>query len=160
MGSGKSTLGKPIARAMEYDFIDLDHYIEEQESMTIPEIFAQKGEKKFRELENYYLCKVSTLDNTVISTGGGTPCFSGNMEVMNRTGTTVYLCQEPETLAARLRTARVKRPLIEGKSPEELIQYIRTTLAQREQYYNQASITVANPTRDAERIINFLKIEK
>lgn len=160
MGSGKSTLGKPIARALNYNFIDLDSYIEQKESLSVAEIFAQKGEKIFRELENYYLCQVSQLDDVVISTGGGTPCFSGNMELMKRSGQTIYLQHEPRTLASRLINAKTKRPLIEGKTPEELIRYIESTLAEREQYYNQAQIVVANPDRDATRIINFLKIEK
>lgn len=160
MGCGKSTLGKPIARAMEYDFVDLDNYIEEQQGMSIPEIFAQKGEKIFRELENHYLCEISERDNIVISTGGGTPCFNGNMEIMNRSGTTIYLCQDVDILVSRLRNARVKRPLIDGKTDSELRTYIVETLGKREEYYRQAAITVANPSRDASRIINFLKIDK
>lgn len=160
MGCGKSTLGKPIARAMEYDFVDLDYYIEEQQGMSIPEIFAQKGEKIFRELENHYLCEISERDNIVISTGGGTPCFNGNMEIMNRNGTTIYLCQDVDILVSRLRNARVKRPLIDGKTDSELRTYIIETLGKREEYYRRAAITVANPSRDASRIINFLKIDK
>lgn len=160
MGCGKSTLGKPIARAMEYDFVDLDNYIEEQQGMSIPEIFAQKGEKIFRELENHYLCEISERDNIVISTGGGTPCFNGNMEIMNRIGTTIYLCQDVDILVSRLRNARVKRPLIDGKTDSELRTYIVETLGKREEYYRRAAITVANPSRDASRIINFLKIDK
>lgn len=160
MGCGKSTLGKPIARAMEYDFVDLDNYIEEQTGMSIPEIFAQKGEKIFRELENHYLCEISERDNIVISTGGGTPCFNGNMEIMNRSGTTIYLCQDVDILVSRLRNARVKRPLIDGKTDSELRTYIVETLGKREEYYRRAAITVANPSRDASRIINFLKIDK
>lgn len=160
MGCGKSTLGKPIARAMEYDFVDLDNYIEEQQGMSIPEIFAQKGEKIFRELENHYLCEISERDNIVISTGGGTPCFNGNMEIMNRSGTTIYLCQDVDILVSRLRNARVKRPLIDGKTDSELRTYIVETLGKREEYYRRAAITVANPSRDASRIINFLKIDK
>lgn len=160
MGSGKSTLGRPIARAMDCQFIDLDHYIEEQEKMTISEIFAQKGETYFRDRENHYLCQVSQLDNMVISTGGGTPCFGDNMEFMRSCGTTIYLKHEPRTLASRLSNAKVKRPLIANKSPQELMEFIEQTLAQREIYYNKASIIVADPDRDAKRIINILKLEK
>lgn len=160
MGSGKSTLGKPIARALGCDFVDLDHYIEKSEGMTISEIFAQKGEAAFRALENHYLCQLSELDNVVVSTGGGTPCFNSNMELMNRMGQTVYLKQEPKTLANRLIYSKNKRPLIEGKTPEQLLEYIRTTLAVREQFYNQASVVVDNPDRDAKRIIDILTLNR
>lgn len=160
MGSGKTTLGKPIARAMECDFVDLDHYIEKAEGMTVSEIFAEKGEKEFRRLENYYLCQIAELENIVISTGGGTPCFSSNMEFMNRVGQTIYLKQDPTTLANRLRCSKNKRPLIEGKTPQQLLEYIQSTLAVREQVYNQASVIVENPDRDAKRVINILKLNR
>lgn len=158
MGSGKSTLGRPVARAMGYDFVDLDHYIEQQEGATISQIFESGGEANFRALEHRYLRELVGRDNVVISTGGGAPCFNDNMTLMKASGTTIYLKQEPELLASRLENAKVRRPLLEGKNHDELLHYIRQTLAQREEYYEQASIVVANPSRDAQRIINILKV--
>lgn len=157
MGCGKSTLGKPLAREFGYRFIDLDGYIEEQEARSIPDIFATDGERAFRTLENYYLCQLEQLDDVVISTGGGTPCFNDNMSLMKRSGQTVYLKQEPRTLASRLINARVKRPLIEGKSYDELLSYIERSLAERDRYYIQASVIIANPDRDASRLLNILR---
>lgn len=158
MGSGKSTLGRPIAQAMSCEFVDLDHYIEQQQGQTIPQIFAQEGgQDQFRLLEREALEQLSERDNLVISTGGGTPCFHDNMAFMKSSGITVYLKQEPELLAHRLLHARVPRPLIQGKTPQELLAFIKESLAERELYYLQASIIVADADRSAQRVINILK---
>lgn len=157
MGSGKSTIGRPLASRLNCKFIDLDLLIQESEGRTIQEIFAEvDGEAHFRELEAHYL-RQCTGDNIVVSTGGGTPCFNGNMDYMNRAGRTVYLKHEPETLTSRLINAKTPRPLIRGKSESELLQYVQTTLACREKTYNKATIIIANPTRDIGRIVSILQ---
>ena len=91
MGAGKTTLGKAFARKMNVPFVDLDWYIEERFHKTVGELFTERGETGFRELERNMLHEVAEFENVVISTGGGAPCFFDNMEFMNRVGKTVFL---------------------------------------------------------------------
>ena len=139
MGSGKSTIGKKLAKKLAVDFIDLDKYIEEKESNTIAEIFEQKGKSEFRRIEQKALNEVSKLDNKVISLGGGTPCFNNNMDVIAKTGTSIYLKMPIGMLANRLINAKVQRPLIKGKTSEELNSFIEEHLEERELFYYKAS---------------------
>lgn len=157
MGSGKSTLGRPLARRLGYDLVDLDKAIEEGEGATVGEMFMQLGEGGFRDLEHEYLQDViSQGGDVVVSTGGGTPCFNANMALMNASGVTVYLKLSPTMLADRLTSARVIRPLIAGKSPKELLRYIIDTLEVREEYYGAANVVIDNPSRDVARLIDIL----
>jgi shikimate kinase len=110
MGSGKSTAGKKLASKLGFEFIDLDHYIENEFGQTVPEIFKTKGENEFRAMEHNALKKLVLKENVVISCGGGTPCYYGNMELMNNHGTTIYLKMSAETLAHRLLNAKDNRP--------------------------------------------------
>lgn len=142
MGCGKSTTGKRIAKKYGLDFIDLDHYIESRFFKTIPQLFAERGEEGFRQIEHNMLIEASAFENTVISTGGGAACFFDNMEVMNKTGETVYLKASPEELFEYLKTAKQNRPLLQGKNDEELLQFIREALAQREPFYMKAKHTM------------------
>ena len=158
MGSGKSTLGFPLARRLGLRFVDLDRHIEQSEGQTIPDIFAAEGEQSFREMENRHLREyIEANDDFVMSTGGGTPCFNDNIDLMNSTGRTVYLKLEPEMLAARLKNSKTVRPLVAGKTSEELLEYIKTTLADREKYYDRASVVIADPTRDVSRLAAILE---
>ena len=91
MGAGKTTLGRAFAKDTGLSFIDLDWYIEERFHKTISELFAERGEEGFRNLERKMLMEVGMFEDVVISTGGGTPCFSDNMEFMNAHGVTVLL---------------------------------------------------------------------
>jgi shikimate kinase len=142
MGSGKTTLGKKLARRMEFNFIDLDEYIERKESKKISKIFSSYGEEKFRIIEKENLRLLEILGETVISTGGGAPCFHQNMDWMNQNGLTVYLKHDPEDLYSRLKSSRKKRPLISGLTKTKLLEYIKDTLAEREVFYNQAQLIV------------------
>lgn len=161
MGSGKSTIGRGLAAKMDMKFIDLDTHIQEMQNQTIEQIFKSQGETFFRELECKYLREIAqNADNIVISTGGGTPCWGDNMEVIKRAGISIYLKCSPEMLSDRLLNSKHKRPLIEGKNETELKDYIKTTLHQRELFYNQASIIIANPSRDVTQIIEVLSYYK
>lgn len=140
MGVGKTTVGKKLAKLLNKNFIDLDRYIESKYHQTIGEIFAEKGEKEFRLVEEKALREVSQIEDVVVSTGGGAPCFFNNMEVMNRTGITVYIHAEPEELASRLVASKNVRPIIAGKSFDELVPFIGGHLSDREKFYNQAHI--------------------
>lgn len=138
MGAGKTTMGKKLASALSLDFIDIDIFIETRYKKTINQIFEELGEKKFREIENSVLKEISEFDNVIVSTGGGTPCFFDNIDVMNQTGLTIYLEATPSALAKRLHKSKEKRPLLKDKTDEELVDYIRINLEKRVDYYNQA----------------------
>lgn len=138
MGAGKTTVGKALARDMGLMFYDLDWYIETRMRKTVAEIFAERGEEGFRIIEKNMLHEVAEFEDVIISCGGGTPCFFDNMEYMNQQGDTVYLQASPEVLAAHLKMGKGVRPLLQGKTEEELHEYIRESLAKREPFYTQA----------------------
>jgi shikimate kinase len=142
MGSGKSTVGKGLAMNLGLSFIDMDQYIEKRNFKTIPQIFADEGEDGFRKLEQKALHELSQFEDVVIATGGGAPCFFDNMDIMNKTGKTLYLKGSPRILAGRLKNSKVERPLIKGKTDEELVAFIDETLAKREQWYSRANVVL------------------
>lgn len=142
MGSGKSTLGSKLARQVGYDFVDMDQLIEETAGMTVPGIFNELGEKVFRKWEHDIVLELSRREKVVISTGGGAPCHSDLMSIMNKNGTTVYIQLTPEALSHRLLNSKTERPLITGKSEQELLDYIHMKLEERDYYYTQATHTV------------------
>ena len=148
MGAGKTTLGKAFARELNIPFIDLDWYIEERLHKSIRELFIERGEASFRELERTMLHEVAEFENVIISTGGGTPCFFDNMEFMNASGTTVYLKVSVEELAKRLELCKHTRPVLKGRSGEELKAFIAESLEKRNPFYTKASITF-----DAEKML-------
>lgn len=139
MGCGKTTLGKKLAKHLNYNFIDLDSYIEKTTNKTITEIFENKGEKKFRIVEKESLMEVCKKDNLVIATGGGTPCFFDNMQKILDNGKAIYLKMEIEDLLERLETEKSQRPLIENKSAKELENFIRNKLSEREYFYKKSN---------------------
>ena len=148
MGAGKTTLGKAFAREMSLNFIDLDWFIEERFHKTVQQLFLERGEDGFRELERKMLHEVAEFEDVVVSTGGGTPCFFDNMEFMNASGTTVYLKVSVEELAKRLELCKHTRPVLKGRSGEELRAFIAESLEKRNPFYTKASITF-----DAEKML-------
>jgi shikimate kinase len=138
MGSGKTTLGKQLARKLGYSFIDQDNFIEETSGLTIAEYFSAFGETAFRKYEHEMLKKLVEFDNVVISTGGGAPCFYNNIDIMNENGIAIYLKMKPEILKSRLKYAQAERPLIKGKTEEELLEFIKYKLTEREPFYLKA----------------------
>ena len=135
---GKTTVGKALAKSLGCTFYDLDWYIEERFHSKVSQIFAEKGEEKFRDLEQRMLHEVAEFENIVLSCGGGTPCFFDNMDYMNQLGTTVYLKATPETLHAHLQMGKGVRPLLLNKTPEEVETFIKEQLKQREPFYLKA----------------------
>ena len=156
MGSGKSTLGRRLASHAGWHFIDLDKYIEERNCRTVPQIFAIEGEESFRNKERKALEEVSEFDNVVVATGGGAPCFFDNMDLMNRTGITIFLDIHPEILANRLITSKTERPLIKGKSKIELEDFIAENLQKRRSFYEQSRITIGDQDMNPELIIKLI----
>lgn len=138
MGAGKTTLGKAFARELDVPFIDLDWYIEERFHKSIRELFTERGEASFRELERNMLHEVSEFEDVVISTGGGTPCFFDNMDYMNSCGQTVFLDVHPDVLFNRLWVATHQRPILQGKTDGQLRAFIVEALDKRAPFYSQA----------------------
>jgi len=138
MGAGKTTLGKAFSRELGLTFIDLDWYIEERFHKSVQQLFSERGEQGFRELEQKMLHEVAEFEDVVISAGGGTPCFFDNMDYMNACGDTVFLQVEPEVLFHRLKVAKQQRPLLANKSDEELMNFICEALQKRHPFYSQA----------------------
>lgn len=157
MGSGKSTMGRWIAEAMDWNFIDLDHYIENKYHKTIPQIFEEEGETYFRKLEAICLKEVSDIENIIIGAGGGTPCFFDNMKLINKTGLSIYLRLTPQVVFDRLMSSKNKRPLIEGKSGDELLQFITEKLEEREVYYKKAQVIAEGATWTVDDFLTVIK---
>ena len=159
MGAGKTTVGKALARELGLPFYDLDWYIEERFRRTIPQIFAEKGEEGFRRIEQHVLHEVAEFEDLIISSGGGTPCFFDNMEYMNRQAMTVYLKATPETLFQHLKMGKTERPLLKGKTDEELMDFIRSSLATREPFYSRARYTLdVSPLDDYDKIKDTVRL--
>ena len=156
MGCGKSTLGKKLARHTGLQFIDMDHYIEKRNCKTVPRIFAEDGEAEFRLRERRALEELSQFSDVVIATGGGAPCFFDNIDLMNRTGKTIYLDIDTEILAARLMKSKIDRPLIKGKSKQELIEFINKTLEKRNKFYNRAKFRITSQNTGPDEIIKMI----
>ena len=138
MCAGKTTVGKALAKELGRTFYDLDWYVEERFHKKVPQIFAEEGEARFRDLERRMLHEVAEFENIVLSCGGGTPCHFDNMDYMNSVAETYYLKATPETLIQHIAISRGERPLLKGKSPEELREFVSTQLAEREPYYEKA----------------------
>ena len=138
MGSGKTTVGKALAKSLGLPFYDLDWYIESRMRKTVAQIFAERGEEGFRKIEYNMLHEVAEFEDVVISCGGGTPCFFDNIDYLNGQGDVVYLKATPEVLYKHLLMGKGNRPLLTGKTPEELIEFITEQLQKREEFYGKA----------------------
>ena len=142
MGSGKTTVGKALSKELGITFYDLDWYIESRMHKTVPQIFTERGEDGFRLVEHNMLHEVAEFEDVILSCGGGTPCFFNNMDYLNEQGITVYLKASPEVLYGHLIIGKTERLLLKGKSPEQMMEYIKEQLAKREPFYSKAKYTL------------------
>jgi shikimate kinase len=157
MGSGKSTASKKLAAALGWQFVDLDREIELKAGKSIREIFTSSGEEYFRALEEKTLLNLKTGSDSIISTGGGTPCYGENMDFMIKTGLVVYLSMTPSQLKSRLEGNAASRPLIKDLQETELLHYISDKLAEREKYYTRATIIVDGFDVDIKALSDLIK---
>jgi shikimate kinase len=157
MGCGKSLLGRRLSQHTGLQFVDMDNYIEERNCKTIPQIFAEEGEAEFRKKEQKALHELTEFTDIVIATGGGAPCFFDNIDLMNRTGKTIYMNIKPEILADRLLKSKTERPLIKGKSHDELVAFIDETLKKRNEFYLQAQYQITEPDVDLDYLLKLLE---
>lgn len=157
MGSGKSTMGRQLASTLGLTLIDLDHYLENKYFKTIPKIFEEEGEESFRRKEQAVLHEVSTFENVIVATGGGAPCFFDNMDVMNRTGFCIFLDVDTNELVERLTHAKIERPIIKGKSSEELAGFIDGMMGKRRPFYEKAKYILKGKNITADQILKIIQ---
>ena len=140
-GAGKSTVGKKISKHLKYSFIDLDQFIEKKENCSISNLFLIQGEEYFREVEKNCLLEILSLkENILVSTGGGTPCFFNNLDLMLQKGIVIYLNPPIGMIAQRVAEGKKKRPFFKGLSSKETESKVRELLAARESYYKKAHV--------------------
>jgi shikimate kinase len=156
MGSGKTTLGKQLAEALQCDFLDSDREIERRQHSTISQLFAEKGEMYFRQLEREFILGLSAKELQVVAVGGGLPCYSDLIKVLKEKGRTIYLKTNEGTLYKRLAEALEERPLIEGMGEVELRVFIERKLAEREPFYLQAEFVLTEEDHNVEKIIQLI----
>ena len=142
--SGKSTLGKIIAEKLNYQFIDLDEAISQQQGKSINALFDEFGEEGFRKIEQQLLVNTLFLTETVIACGGGTPCYSDNIDFLLRNGTVIYFEVDEAILLERMVNNTAERPLFKGKTKEEIAIHIANLLNVRKEFYERANITIKN----------------
>jgi len=143
MGSGKSAIAKDLSKKMNLKFIDLDNYIEDNENLKIGKIFKNKGEIYFRVKENQYLRDIlNHQEDIILATGGGTPCYANNMEMIKEKSISVFLKGSIQTLYDRLVDEKEKRPLIQDIPQQDLKEFIAKHLFERNNFYDKADITI------------------
>jgi len=150
--SGKSTIGKRIADALHYHFLDTDRMIVREEGRSIADIFAQNGEDYFREAERRVLRTIRPGQSLVVSTGGGMPCFHENMDYIRATGVSVFLDVPLNTLLRRMLAHNANdRPLYQPNDPE-LVDALRQKHDIRLPFYQRADIIISGET-NAEAVL-------
>lgn len=148
--SGKSTLGKRMADALHYRFVDTDKLIVREEGRSVADIFAREGEAYFREAERRVLRTIRPGQSLVVSTGGGMPCFYDNMDYINATGVSVFLDVPVETLVQRMLVHNLDdRPLYKPRDPD-LLASLEQRYTARLPYYSQANVTIFGETDEEE----------
>ncbi|WP_194768767.1 shikimate kinase [Tamlana sp. I1] len=163
MASGKTSIGKKLANKLNYAFVDLDDVIEERENASVTKVFKTKGEIYFRKQEALYLRELlTTKANTILSLGGGAPCYSNNMDaVLNAENTTsIYLNASIPTLVEKLMKKKAKRPLIAHIETEEaMAEFIGKHLFERLQFYNQAELKVSIDNKSKDEVVDAIVSE-
>ncbi len=155
MGSGKSTVGKLLAAASQLEFIDLDDYISHKLDASIATIFSEKGELFFRKSEHKFLKKLlKSNSDMVLATGGGTPCYSGNMDLMlQQADHVIYLKLSIPELIRRLYKEKEHRPIISHLSAKEMPDFIGKHLFERSHCYSRANHTISCNGKSGETIV-------
>jgi len=158
MGSGKTTVGKKLARLLDYQFIDLDEIFEEKYHIKIADFFVKYDEQAFREIESTLIKETEQINNVVISTGGGAPCFNDNLSLMKSNGLTVYLQMGIPALVYRLSNAKRVRPLLKDMNNEELTYFITKQLNERDTFYKEAQIIINGENCEIETLAQSIKL--
>jgi shikimate kinase len=157
MGSGKTTLGYRTADSLDVPFFDTDRVVEGQSGKSIPELFELFGEHHFRNLETDVLHQTAFYSKSLNATGGGLPCFNGNMEWMKREGITIYLEWPDEVLIQQLLENPGDRPVLRDIKTSDRQIFIQQLLESRKPIYEQSAITLEMTENQEE---NFRRLEK
>lgn len=152
MGSGKSTAGRKIASSLRWSFIDIDRLIEEDNGLSVAELFALRGEQYFREAERKALMTASARSRTVVACGGGTPCSAENIDIMKETGVILYLKLPVDILVSRLEKSKTVRPLLMKNGETDLAVRVQELLAKRAGWYEQADIIAEGHNTTVEKL--------
>ena len=158
MGAGKTTAARRLAQRMGWEVVDTDALFEEKYKISVNDFFNKYDEPLYRKLESEVLKATESLDHVVVSTGGGTACFFDNMDWMNQHGLTVFLRISPQAAVDRVIHSRHKRPLVEGKSEEELTEFVNQHYASRLPFYEQARVIVKSEDLDLDALIRQIQI--
>lgn len=150
MGTGKSTVGKALAKVLNKEFKDLDELIEEREKIKIVEIFEQFGEQYFREVETAVVREISEKENLVIATGGGVVVNEENFSLLKKSGTLITLVASPEAIYERIKDS-TERPLLNVENP---LDTIKRMLFERAYYYIKSDFIVDTTEREIDDIIS------
>ncbi|WP_194974111.1 shikimate kinase [Aquiflexum lacus] len=155
-GSGKSTFGKKLAQQLNFVFLDLDQLIEKETGKSIAEIFETEGEGRFRELESFYLEKsLGEIEGFILATGGGTPCFNDNMDLINKESLSIFLDVSLNEIYLRLHKDHLgKRPMFAGLDEGEIILKLKNLQAERERFYRQAKIKLSGDDISTEHLVS------
>lgn len=146
LGSGKTTLGKQLSAHMNVHFVDMDWEITKKENKSVQEIFAEKGEDYFREVEAAVLRELaSSKESMIIGTGGGAPCFHQGIDIINNAGLSIFLDVPVDELMSRLAKA-TDRPLLNTEDEDEKAKRIQELRTRRLPVYQRAHVTIENPT--------------
>lgn len=156
MGSGKSTVGRQLARLLNYSHIDLDNLFEEAYRISIMDFYRKYDEEAFRIIERKLLQQTFSLKDHVISTGGGTACFFDNIELINSNGISVYIMMHEKSLFHRLKNSRRPRPLTANMNDEKLEKLIIEDMSRRRPFYNRARFRVKGEDLNPEELVNML----
>lgn len=156
MAVGKTTIAHLLSKKINFDVVDLDHWIEKKEGLTIPDIFSQKGEIYFRRIEHELFNEVVAQNqNTIISTGGGTPCYANNHLLLTAANvTSIYLKASLDTILERLRSEKSQRPIVADSSDEDLEEFVAKHIFERSYFYNQAQFTISTDAKTPEAIVD------
>ena len=163
MGTGKTTIGRELAKSMGRKFIDVDLELERRFGMSVNEVFSTKGEAAFREGEESLAMELAATNNRIIATGGGTILNPKIFQAFRRSGILICLYTEKDDLIHRLQRTD-KRPLLKGKSPEEVAEKVDELLDKREAVYRQVKIRIdttnLTPITAARRIQELLHTQQ
>ncbi|MEK6689782.1 MAG: shikimate kinase [Nitrospirota bacterium] len=155
MGTGKSEVGKELAKMLGYKFIDTDELIEKREGIPVSEIFDKYGETYFRKIESEIIKDVSVMENVVISTGGGAVIRSENRMNLKRNSITICLTASPEVIYERTKDYD-NRPLLKT---DDTYMRIKELLKEREPYYSEADIKIDTTQLEAQKVVETIMKE-